>query len=370
MPFTEPAFLFYFLPVTLAAYHLAPARLRNLVLTLASFLFYAVGEWAFVGWLLGSTAMTYAVARGIDAWRGQRRALLLLALGLAVDLGLLGYFKYAGFAVRTMVGLGLTRATVPEILLPLGISFFTFHKISYKVDVWRGTAEVRKDPLDLLLYILLLPAADRRADRPLPRHRRPARRRDGRALATSRPASGASSSGSPRRCWWRTRSARRRRPGVRRSPPPSSAPAPPGSASSATRCRSTSTSPATRTWRSAWRGCSASTSRRTSDYPYVAASVTDFWRRWHISLSRWFRDYLYIPLGAVSPLRTYLNLLAVELLLRGRRARGHLVGGPHPRSQIGVSINPGSIATTSIPQGRSSWRRQSTTASIPNFAAW
>ena len=137
MPFTEPAFLFYFLPATLAAYHLVPARLRNLVLTLASFLFYAVGEWAFVGWLLGSTAATYAVARGIDAWRERRAAALLLAVGLAIDLLLLGYFKYAGFALRTLARLGLSHGAIPEILLPLGISFFTFHKISYKVDVWR-----------------------------------------------------------------------------------------------------------------------------------------------------------------------------------------------------------------------------------------
>ena len=93
MPFTEPAFLFWFLPATLAAYFLAPARPRNLVLTLASFFFYAVGEWAFVGWLLGSTAVTYLVARGIDAWRGRPAARWLLVLGLAIDLLLLGWFK-------------------------------------------------------------------------------------------------------------------------------------------------------------------------------------------------------------------------------------------------------------------------------------
>ena len=103
MPFTEPAFLFYFLPATLAAYHLAPARLRNLLLTLASLLFYAVGEWAFVGWLLGSTAATYLVARGIDAWRGRPAARWLLIAGLAIDLALLAWFKYAGFGARTLV---------------------------------------------------------------------------------------------------------------------------------------------------------------------------------------------------------------------------------------------------------------------------
>ncbi len=262
MPFTEPAFLFYFLPVTLAAYHLAPARLRNGVLTLASFLFYAVGEWGFVGWLLGSTAITYAVARGIDACRGRPSARGLLVLGLAVDLLLLAVFKYAGFGMSTLAGLGLSTLSVPSIALPLGISFFTFHKISYKVDVYRGTAEVREDPLDLLLYILFFPQL---IAGPIVRYHDIAGELVSRRVSAETFASGV----------------RRFAVGFAKKMLVAntvavvadhmfSLPAgrliwpAPGSASPATRCRSTSTSPATRTWRSAWRACSASTSWRTS----------------------------------------------------------------------------------------------------------
>jgi alginate O-acetyltransferase complex protein AlgI len=163
MPFTEPAFLFFFLPATLASYHLLPERFRNALLTAASLLFYAVGEWRFVPWLLGSTAATYLVARGLAAWRGRPVTPWLLAFGIVTDLGLLAWFKYAGFFARSVdaavavLGWRGVPVPVPEVVLPLGISFFTFHKISYKVDVYRGTAEVRKNPFDLLLYILFFP---------------------------------------------------------------------------------------------------------------------------------------------------------------------------------------------------------------------
>jgi alginate O-acetyltransferase complex protein AlgI len=314
MPFTEPAFLFYFLPGTLAAYHLAPARLRNLVLTLASFLFYAVGEWTFVGWLLGSTAVTYAVARGIDAWRGQRRAALLLALGLVVDLALLAYFKYAGFAVRTLAGLGLTGAAIPEILLPLGISFFTFHKISYKVDVWRGTAEVRKDPLDLLLYILFFPQL---IAGPIVRYHDIADELVKRRVSSTDFAVGV------------------RRFGVGFAKKMLVANTVAGVADQIFKLEADRLSTS-----AAWLGLICYTVQihfdfsgysdmaiglarmfgfhflENFDYPYIARSVTEFWRRWHLSLSRWFRDYLYVPLGGNrrSDSRTYLNLSVVFLL--------------------------------------------------------
>ncbi len=314
MPFTEPAFLFYFLPATLAAYHLVPARLRNLVLTLASFLFYAVGEWGFVGWLLGSTAATYALARGIDAWRGRRAAALLLALGLVIDLLLLGYFKYAGFGLHTLARLGLVHGAIPEILLPLGISFFTFHKISYKVDVWRGTAEVRKDPLDLLLYILFFPQL---IAGPIVRYHDIAGELVSRQVQAETFASG-----------------------VRRFAVGFAKKMLVANTVATVADQVFGTDPARLGMASAWLGLACYTLQiyfdfsgysdmaiglarmfgfhflENFDHPYTSRSVTEFWRRWHISLSRWFRDYLYLPLGGnrVSPLRTYLNLWVVFLL--------------------------------------------------------
>ena len=314
MPFTEPAFFLYFLPGTLALYHLLPARFRNLLLTLASLLFYAVGEWHFLGWLLGSTAATYAVARGIDAWRGQRIARALLALGVVIDLALLAYFKYAGFAVRTLVGLGLASIPIPAIALPLGISFFTFHKISYKVDVFRGTAEVRKNPLDLLLYILFFPQL---IAGPIVRYHDIAGELIHRQIGVADMAEGI----------------RRFAVGFAKKMLIANQVAlvadqvfgtPVGQLGSL----------------AAWVGLACygiqiyfdfsgysdmaiGLARMFGfhflvnfDHPYVARSVTEFWRRWHISLSRWFRDYLYIPLGGSHgpAWRTYLNLSVVFLL--------------------------------------------------------
>ena len=314
MPFTEPAFLFYFLPGTLAAYHLAPARLRNGVLTLASLLFYAAGEWTFVGWLLGSTAITYAVARGIDGWRGRPAARVLLVLGLVVDLVLLAVFKYAGFGMSTLAGLGLSTLGVPSIVLPLGISFFTFHKISYKVDVYRGTAEVRKDPLDLLLYILFFPQL---IAGPIVRYHDIAGELVSRRVSSEAFASGV----------------RRFAVGFAKKMLVAN--------TVAVVADHMFSLPAGRLdLAGAWLGLACYTVQiyfdfsgysdmaiglarmfgfhflENFDHPYFSRSVTEFWRRWHISLSRWFRDYLYLPLGGSrgSVLRTYLNLSLVFLL--------------------------------------------------------
>ena len=314
MPFTEPAFLFWFLPATLAAYFVAPVRLRNLLLTLASFVFYAAGEWAFVGWLLGSTAVTYLVARGIDAWRGRPVSRWLLVLGLVVDLLLLGWFKYAGFGARTLVSLGLAGLSVPSIALPLGISFFTFHKISYKVDVFRGTAEVRKDPLDLLLYILFFPQL---IAGPIVRYHDIAGELLARRVSSADFAEG-----------------------VRRFAVGFAKKMLVANTVAVVADHMFSLGPERLDAAGAWLGlvCYAiqiyfdfsgysdmaiGLARmfgfhflENFDHPYYSRSITEFWRRWHISLSRWFRDYLYVPLGGSRgpPWRTYLNLSVVFLL--------------------------------------------------------
>ena len=313
MPFTEPAFLFYFLPATLAAYFLAGARLRNLLLTLASFLFYAVGEWAFLGWLLASTAATYLVARGIDAWRGRPAARWLLIAGLAIDLALLGWFKYAGFGGRTLVALGLAGLSVPSVALPLGISFFTFHKISYKVDVFRGTAEVRKDPLDLLLYILFFPQL---IAGPIVRYHDIAGELLARRVSSADFAEG-----------------------VRRFAVGFAKKMLVANTVAVVADHMFSLGPERLDAAGAWLGllCYAiqiyfdfsgysdmaiGLARmfgfhflENFDHPYFSRSITEFWRRWHISLSRWFRDYLYVPLGGNRGprWRTYLNLSVVFL---------------------------------------------------------
>jgi alginate O-acetyltransferase complex protein AlgI len=319
MLFTEPAFLFIFLPALLAIYFLTPERGRNYVLTLASLAFYAIGEKGFVLWLLGSTALNYAVALGINRWRGTPRARAFLAAGIGADLMLLIVFKYAQLFGQTLntalAAAGMPLLAVPYVALPLGISFFTFHKISYKVDVYHGVAPVRRDPMDLLLYILLFPQL---IAGPIVRYHEIAE-----ALAGPRRVTLADFS-----------------EGIRRFAI--------GMAKKMLVANSLAQvadpvfalSAADLSMPLIWIGLSCYAFQIYFDFsgysdmaiglarmfgfrfpenfnfPYIARSITDFWRRWHMSLSRWFRDYLYIPLGGnrASTRRTYGNLVLVFLL--------------------------------------------------------
>lgn len=319
MLFTEPAFLFIFLPLLLGIYFLTPGRGRNYVLTLASLAFYAVGEKGFLLWLLGSTAVNYFVALGINRWQGTSRAKALLALGIGTDVVLLVVFKYAQLLIQTLdttlAAFGLPVLAAPHLALPLGISFFTFHKISYKVDVYNGVAPVRRDPMDLLLYILLFPQL---IAGPIVRYHEIAE-----ALAGPRRVTLADFSDGIRRFVI----------GLAKKMLIANSLAQVADPVFALPAADLSTS-------LIWIGLISYAFQIYFDFsgysdmaiglagmfgfrfpenfnfPYVARSITDFWRRWHMSLSRWFRDYLYIPLGGnrASSRRTYTNLVIVFLL--------------------------------------------------------
>ena len=162
MLFTEPVFLFVFLPSLLGLYYL-PIRLslRNQLLLFASIVFYARGAGTFTWFVLGSIAFNYFVALRLDAARGTPAAARLLRLAVAANLVALGVFKYTNFLaanVNALLGAAhLTAVNVPAIALPIGISFFTFHAISYVVDVHRGHAVAQKGPVEAALYLLLFP---------------------------------------------------------------------------------------------------------------------------------------------------------------------------------------------------------------------
>src|SRR5512139_3725583 len=132
MLFSEPAFLFVFLPLLLGAYFVAPQGLRNTILTLASLFFYALGEWRFLPFMIASIGINYGFAIWIEHTRADRRGKMILAAGIFSDLVLLLVFKYAGWLAENLnsvlSALGAGSLHVPTILLPLGISFFTFHK--------------------------------------------------------------------------------------------------------------------------------------------------------------------------------------------------------------------------------------------------
>ncbi|WP_224240217.1 MBOAT family O-acyltransferase [Hyalangium gracile] len=318
MLFTEPAFLFLFLPVLLALYFLSPSRASNVIITLASLLFYAIGEWAFLPWLLASTALNYVVAIGLEALQGSRWRKPLLALGIATDLALLVVFKYATLFTESLNGLlaavDAGQLPVPQIPLPLGISFFTFHKISYKIDVYRGVAQVRRNPMDLLLYILLFPQL---IAGPIVRYHDIAQELVRRTIRWTDFSEGV----------------RRFILGMGKKMLIANTVALVADRIFALPADQLSTG-------LAWLGVVCYTLQIYFDFsgysdmaiglarmfgfhflenfnfPYISTSITEFWRRWHISLSRWFRDYLYIPLGGNrgSPLRTYANLVIVFLL--------------------------------------------------------
>ncbi len=272
MVFSSFIFLFAFLPLTLAAYYLCPPRGRNAVLLAASLLFYAWGAPRFVLVLVGATWADWMISRAIAAApSGSALRRRWLAGSLVLNLGLLGWFKYATFATtqlsRFADALGFAgESWVVEVALPLGISFFTFHKISYLVDVYRGVSAPASSFGLCLLYISLFPAPDRRAHRPLPRrgpaaarahpHRRPL------PVGVLPVLPGPGQEGAGRE---RAGGGGRRR--VRCAVRGASTPGWRGSACWPTASRSTSTSPATPTWRSASAACSASSSWRTSTAP-------------------------------------------------------------------------------------------------------
>ncbi|MFA4928000.1 MAG: MBOAT family protein [Patulibacter sp.] len=322
MVFSSPTFLFLFLPAVLIAVWVAPVRLRRFILLGAGLGFYAWGVQTFVLVIIASTFVDWALARGMARAQAQGRARLargLLIVGLLQNLGLLAWFKYATFAseqvARLADVLSIGNPGTLQILLPIGISFFTFEKVSYLVDVWRRDVEARRDPLDVLLFVSLFP---RSIAGPIVRLReiqhdlrRPQPRVDQVQAGAIRFAHG-----------------------LAKKVLIADQIAPIADAAFAASADGSLTSG------SAWLGMLAYSLQLYFDFsaysdmaigigmmlgfrlpenfdrPYSSVSVTEFWRRWHMTLSRWFRDYVYIPLGGNhgSARATSRNLLIVFAL--------------------------------------------------------
>ena len=316
MVFSSFVFLFCYLPVVLLAYHLLGRRLRLPFLLLANLVFYGWGEPVYVLLMLFTTLVNYGFGWGVGRWRNTRpaRAKLCLWGAVTISLGLLAWFKYAGFlaGLWNAAPFGLKLA-VPKVSLPIGISFYTFQALSYTVDVWRGDVQPQRDPVTFGVYISLFPQL---IAGPIVRYKDVAGQLDGHRATTGQFARGvrlfviglgkkvliANRMGL---LWDALR---------------------PGAAANGVL--------------PAWVGIVAYTFQiyfdfsgysdmacglgnmlglefmRNFDYPYISKSITEFWRRWHISLSTWFRDYVYIPLGGSrrGGGRRILNLLVVWLL--------------------------------------------------------
>jgi alginate O-acetyltransferase complex protein AlgI len=316
--FTEPTFLFVFLPGLLALYFLPWTRYRNVLLAVASVVFYASGGGAFTWLMLASIAVNYVAALAIDRARGTAAARRLLALTVGANLLSLATFKYAAFLASNLntllQTLGASPVPVPAIVLPIGISFFTFHAISYVVDVYRRDAVAQKGPVEAALYLLLFPQL---IAGPIVRYRDIAAQLSTRVVGLDGFATGI----------------RRFVIGLGKKMLIANIVAGPAD-------RLFALPAGELTAAHAWLATVCYTLqiyfdfsgysdmaiglaqlfgfrfKENFNYPYVSQSIQEFWRRWHISLSAWFRDYLYVPLGGnrVAPGRVYLNLVTVFFL--------------------------------------------------------
>lgn len=310
MLFSSIVFLFFFLPSFLALYYLLPWK--NAVLLLGSLVFYAWGEPRFVPLLLLSAAINYGA--GLAIARDRARGKTWLALGVGANLAMLAWFKYAGFlldAVNSALAAGIP---VPHITLPLGISFFTFQGISYLIDVYRGDVTAQPSFFKFATYKALFPQL---IAGPIVRYRQIASEMGERVLSNERLLAG-----------FRIFAI-----GLAQKVLIANTLAMPADRLFGANLDELSVS-------TAWLGLLCYTLQIYYDFcgysnmaiglghmlgfsfppnfdrPYSARSVTEFWQRWHISLSSWFRDYLYIPLGGNrrGPLRTWFNLGLVFLL--------------------------------------------------------
>ncbi|MBN1509752.1 MAG: MBOAT family protein [Sedimentisphaerales bacterium] len=329
MAFTSHIFLFCFLPVLLALHYALPRRFvlgRNVLLLAASYVFYAWLDPRFAGLLLAVTGVNYLLSRWIAANRTGRTRLLVMVFATAIDVAVLGFFKYVGFFlgnlnhVLSLAGTG--SLSVLRVVVPVGISFYTFKLISYIVDVYRDQSPPARSVLDFACYVAFFPqllsgpiqrygTVDRKSE-PVPTFAR--------QLVTREHTLDKFSWGVALFML-----------GFAKKILLADAVAPVADAVFAAE------SPGTL---DAWFGAIAYSFQlyfdfsaysemaigvglmlgfecpRNFDAPYRAAGFSDFWRRWHVSLSSWLRDYLYIPLGGsrAGVSRNYANLMVVFLL--------------------------------------------------------
>ncbi|MCT4777834.1 MULTISPECIES: MBOAT family O-acyltransferase [Exiguobacterium] len=315
MLFSSTVFLFYFLPIVLGLYFISPRPIKNTILLVASLFFYAWGEPRFVLIMLASIAMNYVFGLLVDRDRHHEKKIKLwMTLMVLGNLGMLGVFKYASFFVENVNSVLGFSLNDPEIPLPLGISFFTFQAMSYVIDVYRKDGQVQRNIFDLALYVSFFPQL---IAGPIVRYQTVADEIVDRRETIDDFVSGiqrfviglgkkmilANSAGYVADQIF----------GM-----------PAGEMSTTL----------------AWIGIIAYSLQIYFDfsgysdmaiglgrmfgfhflenfnYPYISRSVSEFWRRWHMSLGSWFRDYVYIPLGGnrQGEWKTYRNLAVVWFL--------------------------------------------------------
>lgn len=298
MVFSSLLFLFRFLPIVLLVYYIVPKKFRNLVLFLASLVFYAWGEPVYVVLIFFSTCVDYVAGFAVHYFKEKGKkggAKAMVACSAVINLALLGFFKYAGFFLQIVHQ--LTGLAMPELhlALPIGISFYTFQTMSYTIDVYRGDAKMQKNFITFGAYVALFPQL---IAGPIVRFKDVAEQLDHRKETISQFSKGIL----------------RFMVGLGKKVLIANQVGALWSQIAAMQGDELTTA-------TAWLGAVAFTLQiyfdfsgysdmaiglgamfgftflENFDYPYESKSITEFWRRWHISLGTWFREYVYIPLG-------------------------------------------------------------------------
>lgn len=316
MVFSGLTFLLLFLPAVLLVYFIVPKRFKNAVLFLFSLLFYAWGEPVYVVLMLFSTVLDFSCGKVVDRYRGTPKAKIGLLVSVFVNLGLLCLFKYTDFFITTINSITGTAIPLLNLPLPIGISFYTFQTMSYTIDVYRGDAKVQNNIISFGAYVSLFPQL---IAGPIVRYQTIADQINDRTHSFDKFGDGV----------------KRFAVGLAKKVLLANNIGLLWSAVSKTDISQLSVV-------SAWLGAIAFAFQIYFDfsgysdmaiglgkifgfdflenfnYPYISKSVTEFWRRWHISMGTWFRDYVYIPLGGNRKrFAVQIRNIAVVWLLTG-----------------------------------------------------
>ena len=315
MLFSSIVFLFTFLPVVMILYYLLPVRFRNVILLLASLVFYAWGEPVYLFLMLLSILFNYFsgldIARNLQDKRAAKRSLVF---NLIINLAVLGFFKYEGFVLDTLNGILPVHISYHALPLPIGISFYTFQILSYIIDVYRGNVKVQTNLPNFALYVTMFPQL---IAGPIVQYADVDEQLASREISRTKFGEGSMYfiRGLAKKVLL-------------------------ANTSGMIFTEVSGLAKDNIAVMTAWLGAFAYMFQIYFDfsgysdmaiglgkmfgfefnmnfnYPYVSKSITKFWRRWHISLSSWFRDYVYIPLGGnrVSKIKHIRNLLIVWFL--------------------------------------------------------
>lgn len=314
MVFSSILFLFRFLPIFFICYFLVPGRMKNFILLLGSLFFYAWGEPVYILLMLFSTVSDYIHGILIDKFRGKKASVCLLISSVCINLGLLGFYKYGDFLLQSINNIAGTQIPLMNLPLPIGISFYTFQTMSYSIDVYRGEAKVQKNLLDFGVFVTMFPQL---IAGPIVKYRQIENEIHRRSIDIYQVSYGVKRfvAGLAKKVLlannlgllWTEISEMNY-----------------GEISAVT----------------AWLGiiafafqiyfdfsgysdmaiglgaCMGFHFPENFNYPYISASITEFWRRWHITLGSWFREYVYIPMGGSrkGKKRLVFNILVVWML--------------------------------------------------------